>query len=175
MENFFEPFAAKWNWTGYVNEVPMIDEVRSNHRNSNIFIYCGHGAGEILCEPSILRGICCPASFLWGCSSGRLISIGIHDPFGPILSYLGGSSPWIVGNLWDVTDKDIDRLSISCMKMAFGECNELTTVKGKDAVQSNVPMDISVSLSSSRSACKMKYIVGSATVVYGMPCRITFC
>jgi len=49
-----------------------------------------------------LKKLECPASFLWGCSSGRLTTLGIHDPYGPALTYLTNGSPWVVGNLWDV-------------------------------------------------------------------------
>ena len=64
---------------------------------------------------------CRAAIILMGCSSGRLISINkkhsqsleqipLHyEPEGIALSYLCAGSPCVVGNLWDVTDHDIDR------------------------------------------------------------------
>jgi separase len=185
MMEFLQPVATKWNWHGYVKEVPAVELVKCYHGNSKLFIYCGHGAGEIMCEPYSLRDISCPSSFLWGCSSGRLLCFGIHDPFGPVLSYLSSDSPFVVGNLWDVTDKDIDRLSIACMKTAFGESgcmrdNEFRTenvfTKGNynGSVHSSVALDVGLCLSNSRNACKLRYIVGSAAIIYGIPCTIDF-
>lgn len=51
----------------------------------------------------------CAASLLMGCSSGSLTLNGYYVPQGVPLSYLKAGSPVIVANLWEVTDKDIDR------------------------------------------------------------------
>ena len=44
-----------------------------------------------------------------GCSSGSLSLNGCYTPQGAPLCYLLAGSPVIVANLWEVTDKDIDR------------------------------------------------------------------
>ena len=46
-----------------------------------------------------------------GCSSGTLHCKGSYAPRGAPLSYLFAGSPAIIANLWDVSDKDIDRFS----------------------------------------------------------------
>jgi len=46
-----------------------------------------------------------------GCSSGTLQCKGSYAPRGAPLSYLFAGSPAIAANLWDVSDKDIDRFS----------------------------------------------------------------
>lgn len=51
----------------------------------------------------------CAATLLMGCSSGALVHKGCYAPQGAPLSYLLGGSPCVIANLWDVTDKDIDR------------------------------------------------------------------
>ncbi|KAL0738807.1 hypothetical protein Bca4012_015017 [Brassica carinata] len=51
----------------------------------------------------------CCATCLMGCSSGSLWLKGCYIPQGIPLSYLLAGSPAIVANLWDVTDRDIDR------------------------------------------------------------------
>ncbi|KAF5203551.1 Separase [Thalictrum thalictroides] len=43
------------------------------------------------------------------CSSGCLSFMGSYNPQGVFLSYLPVGTPAIVANLWEVTDKDIDR------------------------------------------------------------------
>ena len=48
---------------------------------------------------------------LMGCSSGKLRDEGKFDPHGMVHAYLTGGSPLVVSNLWDVTDKDIDRFA----------------------------------------------------------------
>lgn len=62
-------------------------------------------------------------------------------------------SPCIVGNLWDVTDRDIDRYLESLLKTWFsGNTNDLMDTR-----------------QSSRLACRFKYLIGAAPVVYGFP------
>jgi len=51
----------------------------------------------------------CAATLLMGCSSGSLTYKGCYAPQGAPLSYLIAGSPAVISNLWDVTDKDIDR------------------------------------------------------------------
>jgi separase len=46
-----------------------------------------------------------------GCSSGTLHCKGGYAPQGAPLSYLFAGSPSVIANLWDVSDKDIDRFS----------------------------------------------------------------
>lgn len=53
----------------------------------------------------------CAATLLMGCSSGSLKLNGCYIPHGPPLSYLLAGSPVIVANLWEVTDKDINRFA----------------------------------------------------------------
>ena len=88
------------------------------------------------------------------------------------LSYLGAGSPAIVGNLWDVTDRDIDRFCLSLL-------DDLFPIQTKDieeeAVQggllsSSIPLLQAVA--KARNACKLSYLVGAAPVVYGLPVHL---
>ena len=76
-----------------------------------------------------LRRGCRSAVVLMGCSSGKLHSVNtprdtpdgnvhpiLYEPEGIALSYLFAGAPCVVGNLWDVTDRDIDRY-VSCAIM----------------------------------------------------------
>ena len=109
----------------------------------------------------------CPASFLWGCSSAKLYTQGVHDRCGRVLNYLTSGSPFVIGNLWDVTDVDIDKLSMSCMGTALGTGSptDITNVFHSTTVAS--------SLVEARSVCKLKCAVGYAPVMYGLPARIS--
>jgi separase len=131
---------------------------RSYHEESDLFIYCGHGAGEKMEDTSQLKKFShCPSALLWGCSSGRLTPQGVFDPSGPALNYLLAGAPFVVGNLWDVTDKDIDKLSLECMRLLLDE-----------------EENVASALASSRKVCKLKFAVGCAPVVYGIPIKFSY-
>jgi len=59
----------------------------------------------------------------------------------------------VVGNLWDVTDREIDRYLEATLRNWFsdGSC---------DLVQAT---------QAGRSACKLQFLIGAAPVVYGIP------
>lgn len=84
---------------------------------------------------------------------------GVHDPSGTVLCYLLSGARFVVGNLWDVTDVDIDKLSVKCM----------TSLLAGNSYESR---DLSAALIEARSACKLKCAVGFAPVVYGLPTRL---
>jgi separase len=71
-------------------------------------------------------------------------------------------SPCIVGNLWDVTDRDIDRLTEDFLESWLKENNEDDKKSDKDSA-------ICAHLNKSRNACKMTYLNGSAPIIYGLP------
>lgn len=161
MQGFLEPYTVKYNWRGYIGEIPPLSDIKSYHDSCDLFIYCGHGAGEKLIDSkAIKRSLTCPASLLWGCSSGKLVVHGIHDPTGAALSYLIGGAPYVLGNLWDVTDKDIDRLTIQCMSSYLDSIEETDKCKKETSICD--------SLVKARDCCKLKYAVGSAPVIYGI-------
>ncbi len=70
-------------------------------------------------------------------------------------------SPAVVGNLWDVTDKDIDRYCISLLDSAFQQ-------------DKNVGVSLPEAVSSARKACKLSYLVGAAPVYYGLPIQFYY-
>jgi len=67
-------------------------------------------------------------------------------------------STTILANLWDVTDKDIDRLSVTL----FEEW-------GLGQIHHKHDLSLSEALTRARNACVMKYLVGCAPVIYGVP------
>ena len=87
----------------------------------------------------------------------------------------------VVGNLWDVTDKDIDRFCVSAlqrMTTTFKEGEERKKdnkkkTKGKRAKQSEEEeeevVDVLRTVALARNDCKMKYLIGAAPVCYGVP------
>lgn len=70
-------------------------------------------------------------------------------------SFLFACSPSVLACLWDVTDKDIDRFTKSLLKTWLSQDED------KKWLSDEIP--------AARRACKLKYLVGSASVVYGLP------
>lgn len=88
------------------------------------------------------------------------------------MNYIIGGAGYVIANLWDVTDKDIDKLSIHCMQKLFSVSHDPTgTASGIiDGTKPHVPcMSPAEALTASRDVCKLKNAVGSAPVVYGLP------
>mmetsp|Transcript_25892 Transcript_25892/g.39783 ORF Transcript_25892/g.39783 Transcript_25892/m.39783 type:complete len:778 (-) Transcript_25892:1210-3543(-) len=112
------------------------------------------------------RRRCRSTVILMGCSSGKLESVNrkesmspmkspiFYEPEGIVLSYLCAGAPCVIGNLWDVTDRDIDRYCLELLQSFFA---------------SEKKISLAQCVANARSACKMRYIVGCAPVYYGVP------
>ena len=122
-----------WEWEGVVGHMPSSEFMAKALTEENgLYLYCGHGGGEKAYSRSQVEELmterddgvrgCRPSVVLMGCSSGKLQSVNFpkenptghvpimhYEPEGIALSYLYAGSPCVVGNLWDVTDRDIDR------------------------------------------------------------------
>ena len=123
----------QWTWKGAVGEIPSLSFFQDALEQENgLLIYIGHGGGQACFSQRQVnkmigneegKGVraCNSSLILMGCSSGRLMSINrknsesleelplYFEPEGIDLSYLCAGAPCVVGNLWDVTDHDIDR------------------------------------------------------------------
>lgn len=168
-----------WEWNGVIGEMPspefMTEILKREH---GMFLYCGHGGGEKFFSRSQIEEImtsrddgvrgCRPPVVLMGCSSGKLQSVNCpkenpssqahpiyYEPEGIALSYLVAGAPCVVGNLWDVTDRDIDRYCLTLIE---------DFVKGQGD-------SLAKCVAEARRACKLRYIVGSAPVCYGVPIK----
>ncbi|KAL3230721.1 hypothetical protein RNJ44_01170 [Nakaseomyces bracarensis] len=131
---------------------------------ANVFIYIGHGGGEQYIRHSVIKQCdYLPPVFLLGCSSASMRDNNILHSTCISLSYIIGSSPMVVGNLWDVTDKDIDKFSISVF-----EKTALTSISTNHS-----PTTVTTAVSQSRDTCHLKYLNGAAPVVYGLPVLFT--
>ncbi|KAA1134864.1 hypothetical protein PGTUg99_006992 [Puccinia graminis f. sp. tritici] len=103
---------------------------------------------------------------LWGCSSGMLHDQGDFDPTGTPYAYMLAGCPALLANLWDVTDKDIDKLALDL----FVKTGLQSDQQGPDG--SSSPMTLTGALASARSSCQLKYLNGAAPIIYGIP--VTF-
>nr|GMD92871.1 separase isoform X1 [Ipomoea batatas] len=141
---------------------------------------CDHGlvisGGQYIPGQDIKELETCAASLLMGCSSGSLTSNGCYIPQGAPLYYLSAGSPIIVANLWEVTDKDIDRFGKKMLDAWFRErssasagCDQCSTVSEqfRDRPRAGSFMG------EARKACFLRYLIGAAPVCYGVPTGIT--
>ncbi|KAJ1664793.1 separin protein [Coemansia sp. RSA 1646] len=111
-ENFESFLCAQPEWRGVVGRRPMNHECDHGLSTSDIFMYFGHGGAETYIQRSQIRALRrCAVALLLGCSSGRLKLVGEYDALGTAMDYIIGGCPALVGNLWDVGDKDIDRFA----------------------------------------------------------------
>lgn len=126
-----------------------------------MFLYFGHGGAEAYThQKSLSRLASCSVALLFGCSSGHLSTEGNLDLEGTSLNYLQAGSLSVLGNLWDITDKDIDRFTV-CLFDEWGLESE-----------SQESLSLPAAVSKSRSICTLKYLNGAAVVVYGLPVYI---
>ncbi|KAI8026960.1 Separase [Camellia lanceoleosa] len=97
-------------------------------RSHDLFIYFGHGSGaQYIPGHEIQKLENCAATFLMGCSSGSLSLNGSYAPQGAPICYLLAGSPVIVANLWEVTDKDIDRFGKAMLDCLLKERSTAST------------------------------------------------
>lgn len=100
------------SWSGIVGRAPQEQEFTASLTASDLFMYFGHGGGDKYVSAAKIRRLSsCAPSFLIGCSSGRLRLLGEFCPEGTFLNYLYAGCPTILVNLWDVTDRDIDKFT----------------------------------------------------------------
>eukprot|EP00835_Amoeboradix_gromovi_P004571 NODE_364_length_10092_cov_0.435905.p1 type:complete len:1040 gc:universal NODE_364_length_10092_cov_0.435905:4107-988(-) len=118
---------------------------------NDIFMYCGHGAGEKYYNPTNLsKNTSNSVVFLMGCSSLKSIDYGITRSSIAEL-YLNMGCRAVIGTLWDITDKDLDVQTISMLEgLQFKK-------------------DTSKAIQESRQECKLKYLNASSLVCYGNP------
>ncbi|KAL0211491.1 hypothetical protein P9112_009789 [Eukaryota sp. TZLM1-RC] len=144
------------NWTGVVDTCHDPQMSLSNMSNHHVFLYCGHGAGENVFSKYFLPSTKSPYLIaLMGCSSSKLIDYNYFDSDGFVLNYLAFgnvSSFLILGCLWDVTDKDLDRLTYDLLLSTF------TTPTS--------PLEL---LPRSRNCCKLVNLTGSSVISWGFP------
>nr|XP_046239902.1 separin isoform X2 [Scatophagus argus] len=157
-DRFKEWFSSKLDWGGVCGAAPDSGQLEEAVATKDLYIYVGHGAGaRFLDSQAVLRRQMRAASLLFGCSSAALAVRGDQEGQGIILNYLIAGCPFVLGNLWDVTDRDIDRFTKALLESWF-------------SAGSGAPLlDY---MGSSRQATHLKHLIGAAPVVYGLPVHL---
>ncbi|GAV67376.1 Peptidase_C50 domain-containing protein [Cephalotus follicularis] len=148
----FENWFRDQNFEGKAGSVPTAEELAIALKSHDLFIYFGHGSGaQYISKHDIQNLEKCGATLLMGCSSGSLSLNGCYAPQGAPLSYLLAGSPIIVANLWEVTDKDIDRFGKAMLDawlkersnpVGCAQCNSFQALKIKGS-KGNVKKKVS--------------------------------
>ena len=165
-QRFREQFIREERWAGLIGREPQDDQLLLNLMRLELFVYLGHGGCDQYMKTSTLYRTCLgnksslvptlPPSLLIGCSSGALQMNGFLEPNGNVYNWLTCGSPMVMANLWDVTDKDIDLFAKSIFEK-WGLFN------------SDRHETICSAVKKSRDFCTLKYLNGSAPVIYGLP------
>ncbi|KAK4244169.1 peptidase family C50-domain-containing protein [Corynascus novoguineensis] len=119
----------------------------SSSSQSQVLLYFGHGSGAQYIRGRTVRRLdrCAAAVLLMGCSSAALAEHGEFEPAGPVWNYMMAGCPAVVGTLWDVTDRDVDRFAGGVLE------------------------DLVEAVARARSRCRFRYVTAAAAVVYGIP------
>ncbi|KAH7098836.1 peptidase family C50-domain-containing protein [Auriculariales sp. MPI-PUGE-AT-0066] len=171
-ENTFTPWLKSMEeeagWDGIIGRPPSEMEMVNALSRRDLVIYFGHNGGEQYVRSHKVRGLPrCAATMLWGCSSGAMREMGDFDRSGTPDAYMLAGCPTLVANLWDVTDKDIDRLAHSVfqqLRLEPGRADDWQSERTDGAEVSVV-----AAVATARETCKLKYLTGAAAVVYGIP------
>lgn len=175
--------ALPGKWTGIVNRAPTEEEFKDNLAASNVLLYFGHGSGAHYIPAKTIRKLDrCAVTCLMGCSSGSLKDAGEFEPYGMPTNYLLAGCPAVLANLWDVTDKDIDRFTkvvfdkwgLLKEEVVEGDEGGLAKKKkggGGGGTKQGQSRGLSLveAVAMARDNCVMRYLNGAAPVVYGIP------
>ncbi|KAG9302696.1 hypothetical protein G9A89_005170 [Geosiphon pyriformis] len=177
-KNFLQSYET---WDGVIGRAPILQECKNGLANNDLYIYFGHGSGDqYIRGPQVRQLDRCAVTLLMGCSSGYLKPAGEFDPTGTALSYIMSGCPALVGTLWDVTDKDIDRYSKALFQEwgldpKISPSNKTTSnvnISQRQNLQPEHQISLVEAVSMVRDNCVLKYLNGAAPVVYGIPCYL---
>ncbi|KAL1837485.1 hypothetical protein VTJ49DRAFT_3746 [Mycothermus thermophilus] len=137
---------------------------------------------------------CRATVLLMGCSSAALDARGEFEPAGPVWNYMMAGAPAVVGTLWDVTDREVDRfaggvleewglVSRGTFSSSSGpekDGNGKGKGKGKKLERKGGgggggdgteygSASLVEAVARAKERCKFRFVTGAAAVVYGVP------
>lgn len=178
-EKFAKPL-SRLEWPSLVNETPNKESIKA-FLSRSLYLYFGHGSGSQYFPPRAIKKLNkCAVAILMGCSSASVTTAGEFESYGVPFDYLQAGSPAVVGTLWDVTDKDIDRFSMTLLEQwgLFGEDEsdyhrgggtERVDEPRRGGRYSNSGIGLDAAVARGRESCILRYLNGAAPVVYGIP------
>lgn len=167
-QSYFEPlFRSIEHWQGTLGTEPNPIELEESLEKRKLYLFFGHGSGSVYYRslPNTLDCVNIDSSaIVMGCSSGRnIVEAQGMEVFGMPYRFMLNGAPCYVGALWDVTDKDIDKYSDQLLALW---CKAWPT---KSEVSREREKSLAKAVAMARNVCKLKHLIGSAPVVYGLP------
>jgi len=186
-------------WNRIVGRQPTEDEFENALTDKDVLLYFGHGSGAQYIRSRTIRNLdrCRATVLLMGCSSARLADAGEFEVYGPAWNYMLAGCPAVVGTLWDVTDRDIDRFAGRVFEewglTPAGTFDEKEKEKGKEKQVGGADWgreakrsgtgdvvgekgadnaghaSLVEAVARARDACLFRYLTAAAVVVYGIP------
>ena len=172
-------------FTAIVKRAPTEAEFEKALKTDDLLLYFGHGGGAQYIRGGTIRKLQqCAVTLLMGCSSAKLTEYGVFESQGMPWNYISGGSLAVVGTLWDVTDRDIDRFAMEVMSewgliqkhdetypKSGNKAAKQAVVKNGNKVMDQKRGEVSLdqAVARARESCLLKYLNGAAPVVYGVP------
>ncbi|KAL4451153.1 hypothetical protein ABPG74_021475 [Tetrahymena malaccensis] len=160
---FQHKFESIRSWEGASGFSVSSKELQKVLKNYQSYTYIGHGAGELYINQKQIQEIknIKSAILLFGCQSARQavqLEFNSHqyEITGNSLYFLMNNCKVLIGSLWDITDRDTDRMVLKLIQII-----EKATFKK--------PIDFSQAFLQSREECKLKWLNGSSFVCFGIP------
>jgi separase len=147
------PILVANNWTGHSGTPTLCDKDFSNLlKISNVFLFSGHGGGEKHWSGSSVQRLF-PSShgiaLLMGCSSTK--PYGDYDScFATPFHYLIGGFRAVVGTLWDVLGRELDRMTVHIIQ----------------SLKSDNVRELVYILEEAKRLAKLSYLSSASVVVY---------
>lgn len=170
------------SWTPIVSRAPTEPEFESALADSDVLLYFGHGSGAQYLRGKTLRRMpkCRAAALLMGCSSASLEGGGEFECYGTVWNYMLAGCPAVVGALWDVTDREVDRFAGEVFEewglVKRGTFKEekkgKAKAKAKKGDGDRGASSLVEAVARGREACRFKYLTAAAMCVYGIPVYI---
>lgn len=160
---FIDLTQSRNEWSGFCGKCSR-EDVNAKYVGQRIYMYCGHGTGIAFFSPRRFEKVGdAPVALLMGCSSAKPDNNGVRDEEsnGASIDFLIRGAPAVVGTLWDVSDGEIDRFTLSLLSLWAGA--------GISEDSPGEYVSLAEAVARSRSACRTPFLVGAACVVVGAP------
>ncbi|KAI5926376.1 peptidase family C50-domain-containing protein [Camillea tinctor] len=174
-------------WHSIETRAPSEPEFESALTGADLLLYFGHGSGAQYIRGRTVRRLdkCRAAALLMGCSSASLADVGQFECHGPVWNYMHAGCPAVVGTLWDVTDRDIDRFAGRVFEewglmprgtfaeegkgKAKAKAAKGKKAKGREKEDAPLTSLVEAVARAREDACRFKYLTAAAVCVYGIP------
>lgn len=166
------------SWQGLIGEKPQPADYMKALEQANILLYAGHNSGAqyLNGEMAELRKVRSRAGgcavWMMGCESAKMTDHADFDPSGMVVTYMLSGCPSVVGNLWAVTTKDLDKATVSMLNWLKSDHETVEASKAPSSDSQLSSTTILDAILKARQSCKLQFINAAALISYGLPLRV---